>query len=914
MHRTSALICLRLLLPAAFAALALAISSRPATAWYDPATDDGYQVLYGWTDTSGARHLTGVSQQDDGCEEVVLGEYRGVDDSFQQFRFPFYGRDFTEIAIHSNGYVTLGATCHQDQCPTHGENRELWQEGHDIGTCAPTIAPWWDDWDPQRSGDIYVSGLKQFESDRGEFYKVITWQEMAPAGLRDTGERYSFQLRLYASGRIEFHYQKATGEGPDAPPAPHAAGRSGSVGFQEHAETVGHGYCFEDGKGDHTPDCKLENLTAIGFRRPHSAVYLKLSDYVYRKPRAKVPIVFQSSEYIKASPAWVNYPTYLDSQGKWVPYATGEDGWVRFVPSDKRTFNKLGYFIKNTEIYSDGGFPFGNGDWIVAPDEREEYLDADVGEVSHIDPDYRREDVLGAGIFLFEKRIDLTPRASELRILEDFIGYGRGDECTGDLGCQCGARPDHQAHCKCARLEGGVKYCTEQYQSKLAFWNSGDAYDRVLLIVPGFDALNEDTSADLMAKYLPILLELMTRGYDVAIGDYGDGNQFLDTLEYEVGNWISWASYQQEMATAAGSGVVDKRIVLTGVSQGGAVVMHTLAGSIAALDRVKVWVTAAGANAGAHLGAARKGAQTLVMCHFCKEDPIGSTQPTCRAIFSRPAEVLKDWTVMFPGSGEPPHDYWNGGTHACVCPKLPHEWECKYWDRGRWEDYFRPDGGEGGYEWPRNFDSQGNPVYRYAATHGDATENVGEDYFRQKPGGGALWDFKYSGDCACGVPDQRSWDPHVRDCLAGETYISPFKVSQGEKCVGEVSLKWPFGYMLIHQTLLADYTIDASDDDPNQLDGKCSNTYQSFEVPTVDPQSLDPANPADVEKPGWYKWFANDSNWPHCIISEHLACNFEEYVRWHVEGRTPRPEDCEPPPSSLDPYLADWKCLEIPTE
>ncbi len=117
------------------------------------------------------------------------------------FSFPFYGVEYNEIYINTNGYISFIP----DQEPLWS-NRILPDETANLAM----IGPWWDDLnldpDDEGGGEVYF-----WHND--ENLAVVTWSECIGWGGR--GGPYTFQLLLKSNGLIKFQYQDMGEEDDD---------------------------------------------------------------------------------------------------------------------------------------------------------------------------------------------------------------------------------------------------------------------------------------------------------------------------------------------------------------------------------------------------------------------------------------------------------------------------------------------------------------------------------------------------------------------------------------------------------------------------------------------------------------------------------------------------------------------------
>lgn len=141
-------------------------------------------ISYSWEEISvtGTR-LEEVSTQLDAWEQVQL----------MGFNFPLYDSSFSRINISSKGMLTLG------------EAGSFQWSNHPLPSAsgpANIIAAFWDDLAPDIRGDVYY----REESDRF----IVQYDNVA--NLADGDESaYTFQIVLFADGRIQFRYKSMAG-------------------------------------------------------------------------------------------------------------------------------------------------------------------------------------------------------------------------------------------------------------------------------------------------------------------------------------------------------------------------------------------------------------------------------------------------------------------------------------------------------------------------------------------------------------------------------------------------------------------------------------------------------------------------------------------------------------------------------
>ncbi len=141
---------------------------------------------------------------------VISNAYLGQETvTLTQFSFPFFGTSFNAVHVSVNGAVSLGQTAYMYDnyypLPSPSAPRNM-------------IAAFYDDLDTRTIGDIYY---KQ-ESDR----LIIQYQNVGRS--YGTASDYTFQIVLYADGKIAFLYKEMDG-----------TLNSATIGIQNGAGTIG---------------------------------------------------------------------------------------------------------------------------------------------------------------------------------------------------------------------------------------------------------------------------------------------------------------------------------------------------------------------------------------------------------------------------------------------------------------------------------------------------------------------------------------------------------------------------------------------------------------------------------------------------------------------------------------------------
>ncbi|PWU01348.1 MAG: hypothetical protein C5B51_22810 [Terriglobia bacterium] len=105
------------------------------------------------------------------------------------FTFPFFGANYTQVLVNSDGNLTFGAA---DKAST---DRSLGR----VTAGPPRIAVLFDDLDPSKT-----AGGVRVLSEPGRF--VVSWAGVPEYAQSGTGTRQTFQVRLYPDGRVQFSY------------------------------------------------------------------------------------------------------------------------------------------------------------------------------------------------------------------------------------------------------------------------------------------------------------------------------------------------------------------------------------------------------------------------------------------------------------------------------------------------------------------------------------------------------------------------------------------------------------------------------------------------------------------------------------------------------------------------------------
>ncbi|MFQ6128447.1 MAG: CARDB domain-containing protein [Thermoplasmata archaeon] len=197
-------------------------------------------VTYGWVDGVTGGIATGLSD-DDNTGFIPLG-----------FTFNFYGIDYAEVAICSNGWISFTNI-----------SSTLWGMIPDPATPNTVIAPFWEDLNPSAAGEIYF--LSDTISVPSKF--IVTWDAVPIFGTTDY---QTFEIVLYENGEIWLQYQALVNPGT---PTVGIENENGDVGLT-YPMSLSNSLAvrFSVPMLDH--DIAVRNLQAPSFLQPGESTFL----------------------------------------------------------------------------------------------------------------------------------------------------------------------------------------------------------------------------------------------------------------------------------------------------------------------------------------------------------------------------------------------------------------------------------------------------------------------------------------------------------------------------------------------------------------------------------------------------------------------------------------------------------------
>lgn len=190
-------------------------------------TDYAECPTYEWIDISEiGEEVDGLNDNGSNQEKIITMD--------MPFTFRFYGIDYDQVSICSNGYITMG-----ESEVASFRNRRI------PGPLAsyPLIAPFWDD---LRKG----TGHTYTYYDSNEHYFVITWDNWSNA--YNSSSKETFQVILYdpqfwasSTGDAQIKFQYEDFNNVDST-AQNAHGSYCTIGIEDHTGTVGLEYTYNN--------------------------------------------------------------------------------------------------------------------------------------------------------------------------------------------------------------------------------------------------------------------------------------------------------------------------------------------------------------------------------------------------------------------------------------------------------------------------------------------------------------------------------------------------------------------------------------------------------------------------------------------------------------------------------------------
>lgn len=829
--------------------------------------------------------LSTVSDCDD-CGEVVT----------LPFSFKYYGESYSSLTISSNGFVVLGSNL-TGALRSYNLDPMRFMGTNDINpnVSERMIAPLWDDWNPAKGGEVYYGVVPS-----GAF--VVEWKGvMHDEDASASPGTYSFELKLQPSGQFEFHYVKMCGA---------AVGCSSAFdyGYSAHG---GYTYQWETiGTMTHWPKDPTRSLhpiystQAFGWKPyAENTVWIKGADEVVDRPQShiktRVSWTCSNGSSTSAMTAdtvtgqmWQAFALYC-AVGGYVPVLSSAtvqqtSAWARADWMDP-----LPFYVPPSRV----PLLSTNSSGVQAPVSAVTSANAVTAETATPSTAYR-----------FARVLTWPKPERKYQTWYPYNAWEGTEACTKDtsppagglswMDSECPAGNWWTMHDKAAKAQRlypfpfyGLCDTGCKFHSIWDWYRGADAKkDKVMLVVPGIDSLNSDTSViyyDLLNK-TGLLGRLLNEGWDVVIADYSDGHRELKDLTTEVGTWIRKVSGETDIDPATGK---PYKIHVAGVSQGGVLVRYAISKDATMKDVVAAWYSIDAPQRRANLGSGERGLGTLLRGTYSETDwqYINYASPPSKQMLYEHC-----YSVNKPSPG------------------FPEDWDCSYLP-------------------PKHPDNPSKVFYdqvqavgvptdipHYALAFGDVYASTApldngltnERGYRGRTGflpSGKLYDWTY--DAACSANQQWYSDP--RDCVTGSSYVDSsiidttkgiFIDSLGLCNNVTVKLTHKPAFIPIHSAL--DWQGDE-----DKIFGTCkpADWYPCWDASAMRNGWCVPGERdcrasqgggllSDmcyttsvgyrfaVQPPAhWNDWAGNQGNWPHCAVSPYLA---ERLYNWVTGGTT----------------------------
>jgi hypothetical protein len=174
---------------------------------------------------------TGLNQSDDDCDLRSIG-----------FTFTFYGVEYTEVWVNSNGNLTF-----------NGCNRAWWHPDVPDGANV-LVAPLYGDFNPWGGGDVYVNTIGTEPNRRF----VVTWVDVPEFGA-PSSEGNTFQVQLIERRNIiVFGYKGLSTDGINW-----AYGSPSTDANMDVGISSGTGYYINSASGSEIPALDMNNIAYV---------------------------------------------------------------------------------------------------------------------------------------------------------------------------------------------------------------------------------------------------------------------------------------------------------------------------------------------------------------------------------------------------------------------------------------------------------------------------------------------------------------------------------------------------------------------------------------------------------------------------------------------------------------------------
>jgi len=173
-------------------------------------TNSDPQAIYNWVEISSIGTVVTFNDNDDGySSQLPIG-----------FSFPFYGSNYNNVVVSTNGYLQFGTVTDSYMGP-----RQMSDSPFNI------IAVLWDDF--VTDGNVYY----YFDSGNDRF--IVQWDGVYKSTYEDTS--YTFEVMIYSNGNIIMQYKNISNAWLPYPEPDHYYQGSliGSTGIQQISKLDG---------------------------------------------------------------------------------------------------------------------------------------------------------------------------------------------------------------------------------------------------------------------------------------------------------------------------------------------------------------------------------------------------------------------------------------------------------------------------------------------------------------------------------------------------------------------------------------------------------------------------------------------------------------------------------------------------
>ncbi|MFL6438658.1 MAG: hypothetical protein ACJ71Q_13855 [Terriglobales bacterium] len=383
--------------------------------------------------------------------------------------------------------------------------------------------------------------------------------------------------------------------------------------------------------------------------------------------------------------------------------------------------------------------------------------------------------------------------------------------------------------------------------SELLGWKGLANSIGTILLVPDMDSINVETPTNTLVSMRKVAGPLLRQGFDVYIGNYGDGARPLRQFDSEIANWINQAR-----------SVSGRKVHIMGIGVGGVLVRQALVDVSTLSTSLSAWYSLDAPHKGLNFGSGEDSRVVFACANYNQN-------------------VWADYLGPHPSRSTSELDF---NTPSCTCGvsstdyqigEDPSKWHCTSNSQAH-------DGYVSSLGWPSA------NIPHFAVAYGDVYTHA---LMGDKDN---LIDVTFSLSINCPYNSKRlkRWK---RDCVAGSRYLTVGDVNhqirsdlfgKGGTAFGggvcgnmEIKLAYQPAFVNIDSALAANI-------EPVEMQdrGNCRYDYSG------------PLDSSTVTH--WTDWAGNASNWDHRVLSDYLACKLVSWV--DSVQHVPSPRSCSSAP------------------